>query len=50
MRTVKVRTLTNYQQLVVTDLHAFVADEPKEDGGDALGPSPYDLLLASLGT
>ena len=49
MEKVTVSSLKNLQQVVVTNSHAFVADEPI-DIGDDLGPGPYELLLAALGT
>ena len=49
MDTVKVESLNNLQHVVITDRHAFVVDD-SHYGGDALGPNPYELLLASLGT
>jgi len=38
------------QQLVVTPGCSLVSDEPLDAGGDGLGPTPFELLLASLGT
>ncbi len=39
-----------YSQLVTTSNHSFVIDEPVDDGGDGLGPSPYEMLLGALGS
>jgi putative redox protein len=47
-----VSSLSDYThaQLVTVDHDAFVADEPEDEGGDSLGPTPYELLAAALGT
>ena len=39
----------SYTSEVRAGNHSFLADEPKSMGGDDLGPTPYDLLVASLG-
>ena len=49
--TVQVRSTDGkFLQDVVAGEHRFVADEPVRLGGWDAGPTPYDLLLASLGT
>ena len=39
-----------FAQDVYTDRHSLRADEPLNFGGKDSGPSPYELLLAALGT
>jgi putative redox protein len=41
---------TGFAQQVEAGTHRFVADEPVAAGGTDTGVSPYDLLLAALGT
>src|SRR5438477_9658145 len=38
-----------YAQTVTTAGHTIAADEPVKRGGTNTGPSPFELLLASLG-
>ena len=38
-----------YAQLITTAAHELKADEPDKRGGTNTGPSPYELMLASLG-
>lgn len=39
-----------YTTDINTGRHLIVADEPQSDGGDDLGPTPYELLMAALGS
>jgi putative redox protein len=51
MATVVVRgDASGFTQEITAGPHRLVADEPVEAGGTGAGPSPYDLLLAALGT
>ena len=39
-----------YTQCIAAGRHRFVADEPASNGGHDVGPSPYELLMAALGS
>lgn len=41
---------SGYLTEIKTENHYLLADEPSSVGGTDLGPSPYDLLVAALGT
>ena len=46
---VKLPMKEGFRTQITAGQHQLIADEPKEAGGTDEGPSPYDLLLASLG-
>jgi putative redox protein len=41
---------SGFAQTVEAGSHRLNADEPPDFGGTDSGPTPYDLLLAALGT
>lgn len=41
---------SKYEQKITIGKHTFIADEPLAVGGDDKGPSPYDFILAALGS
>jgi putative redox protein len=41
---------TGFAQEITAGPHQFVCDEPTSVGGTDSGPTPYDLLLAGLGS
>ena len=41
---------TKFTQEVDNGRHPLLADEPEAKGGADKGPTPYELLLAALGT
>ena len=52
MKQVSVRSLPGHSYTMQIDdgRHTYSADELEEDGGEDLGPSPYELLLSALGS
>jgi uncharacterized OsmC-like protein len=46
---VKLPLKEGFRTQITAGSHTIIADEPKEVGGMAEGPSPYELLLAALG-
>jgi len=48
MRAKSIRVNTRLKQQVSVREHRLTVDEPEDEGGDDAGPSPQELLAASL--
>lgn len=46
---VTVSGANGYAQDITTSAHAITSDEPAKRGGTNTGPSPFELMLSSLG-
>ncbi len=42
-------SVAGFTQEITSGSHRLFSDEPKEQGGQDAGPSPYELLAAALG-
>jgi putative redox protein len=49
LATANVSGVTGYAQHIKTTTHEFKSDEPEKRGGTNTGPSPFELMLSSLG-
>jgi putative redox protein len=46
---IAMESTAGYAQTIRAGAHRLTADEPESTGGTGTGPTPYSLLLASLG-